>query len=131
MDLNKVSLFGMMKQRLAWLGQRQEVLAQNIANADTPGYRRKLISFESAMDGARDTGQVEVGRLTLDQTELRQTYNPAHPMADEQGYLTMSNVDVITEIADAREAQRSFEANMNMFDQARRMYSSVLQLLKR
>ncbi len=43
MDLNKVSLFGMMKQRLAWLGQRQEVLAQNIANADTPGYRPRDI----------------------------------------------------------------------------------------
>ncbi|MEH6740880.1 MAG: flagellar basal body rod C-terminal domain-containing protein, partial [Sulfitobacter sp.] len=58
-------------------------------------------------------------------------YDPAHPLADETGQYSGSNVDLLIELADAREAQRSYEANLKMFDQARKMSSSLMQLLRR
>ncbi len=102
-------------------------VSENISNADTPGYRRKLISFEQAID----TGEVLTGKLHLDQRELPRLFDPSHPMADEQGYYNGSNVDLIIEIADAREAQRSYEANLRLFDQARQMTQSLFDLLRR
>ena len=75
--------------------------------------------------------QVEVGRMSLDRSELEQVYDPSHPMADEAGFHDGSNVDLLIELADAREAQRSYEANLKMFEQARQMSSSLLQLLRR
>lgn len=101
--------------------------SENIANADTPGYRRKTISFQAALDG----GRVEVGPVRLDRSELTRMYDPAHPLADESGYYDGSNVDLIIEIADAREAQRSYDANLRMFDQARQMTASLFELLRR
>ncbi len=106
-------------------------VSENIANADTPGYRRKLASFEAVMDGGQATGAVRSGRVTLDQTALPAIYDPAHPLADETGHYQGSNVDLVIEIADAREAQRSYEANLKMFDQARQMSRGLLDLLRR
>lgn len=121
-----VSASGMQAQ-----AQRLRHLSENISNADTPGYRRKLISFETAMGQGDRISKVEVGRVHLDQSELVQVYDPAHPMADETGQYSGSNVDLLLELADAREAQRSYEANLKMFDQARKMSSSLMQLLRR
>ena len=56
---------------------------------------------------------------------------PGHPLADETGHLDGSNVDLVVEIADAREAQRSYEANLRMFDQARQMTQGLIDLLRR
>ncbi|WP_421702011.1 flagellar basal body rod protein FlgC [Aliiroseovarius sp.] len=106
-------------------------VSENIANVDTPGYRRKIVSFDQVLDGGRATGQVETGPLKLDQGALPQIYDPSHPMANETGYYDGSNVDLVVEIADAREAQRSYEANLKMFDQARQMKRSLLDLLRR
>ena len=105
---------------------RLRLSSENIANADTPGYRRKLVSFEQINDGT-----VKTGRIHLDSTSLEQVYQPDHPMAGEDGYYESSNVNLMIEIADAREAQRSYEANLRMFDQARQMTSSLLELLRR
>ncbi|MFX0542062.1 flagellar basal body rod protein FlgC [Roseovarius sp. S4756] len=105
-------------------------LSENIANSDTPGYRRKTVAFETVMHGGT-TGAVETGRVHLDQSELEEIYDPSHPMADESGNYAGSNVELIIEIADAREAQRSYEANLKMFDQARQMSSSLMDLLRR
>jgi flagellar basal-body rod protein FlgC len=69
--------------------------------------------------------------VRLDRTELSKVFDPSHPMADETGYYDGSNVDLIVEIADAREAQRSYEANLKMFGQAREMTRNLLDLLKR
>lgn len=101
-------------------------VSENIANADTPGYRRKLVSFISER-----SGEVHTGNLTLDPSDLKKVYDPSHPLADATGQYDGSNVDLIIEIADAREAQRSYEANLKMFDQARQMSSSLLDLLRR
>lgn len=110
--------------------QRLRHISENIANADTPGYRRKLVSFEAQQDFGRPTGEVTTGRVQLDQTELAQIYDPSHPMAAEDGFYRGSNVDLIIEVADAREAQRSYEANLKMFEQARAMSSALLDILR-
>ncbi|MDM7255570.1 MAG: flagellar basal body rod protein FlgC [Paracoccus sp. (in: a-proteobacteria)] len=111
--------------------ERLRHVSENIANADTPGYRRKQVSFEQTVAFGRATGQVKAGRVQLDRSELPEVYDPAHPMADANGFYRGSNVDLIIEIADAREAQRSYDANLKMFEQARQMSSSLLDLLRR
>ena len=102
-------------------------VSENIANADTPGYHRKVMTFEQAMD----SGLVEAGPVRLDQSELTKIYDPGHPLADETGHYDGSNVDLVIEIADAREAQRSYEANLRMFDQTRQMTQNLFDLLRR
>ncbi len=105
--------------------ERIDLTSQNISNADTPGYQRKMLIVDKNGDAFRNL------RIQLDQTEGDRSYEPTHPMADENGYITMSNVQVVTEMADMREANRSYEANLNSFQQARTMYKSLLDVLKR
>jgi flagellar basal-body rod protein FlgC len=102
-------------------------VSENIANADTPGYRRKLVSFREEMG----TGRVEPGPVQLDRSTLDSVYDPGNPLADETGHYDGSNVDLVIEIADAREAQRSYEANLKIFDQARQMTQSLFDLIRR
>ncbi|WP_449045066.1 flagellar basal body rod protein FlgC [Paracoccus versutus] len=106
-------------------------ISENIANADTPGYRRKLVAFQERVDFGRPTGAVSAGPTRLDRRELPRVYDPAHPMADDEGYYAGSNVDLIVEIADAKEASRSYEANLRVFEQSRQMGSSLLDLIRR
>jgi len=108
--------------------------AENIANADTPGYRRKTVPFQPAAmpgDGAGRASGVAAGPVQLDRRELPRIHDPGHILADETGHYDGSTVDLMIEIADAREAQRSYEANLRMFDQARQMTQSLLGLLRR
>ncbi len=111
--------------------ERLRHVSENIANADTPGYRRKILAFHEVMAAGQRVGQVETGRVSLDPAELPKVFDPGHPMADESGRYDGSNVDLVVEIADAREAQRSYEANLKLFDQARQMSSRLLELLRR
>ncbi|MEM6587610.1 MAG: flagellar basal body rod protein FlgC [Pseudomonadota bacterium] len=111
--------------------QRLRHLSENIANVDTPGYRRKTIAFHTVMHGSETPGMVETGRVRLDQSDLLQIYDPTHPMADEAGNYEGSNVNLMIELSDAREAQRSYEANLRMFEQTRQMGSSLFDLLRR
>ena len=106
-------------------------VSENIANTDTPGYRRKTVTFEEVVARGDQTGAVETGRVRLDRTDLERVYDPAHPMADASGYYDGSNVNLLVEIADAREAQRSYEANLKMFDQVRQMSAGLMDLLRR
>ncbi len=110
---------------------RIRLAAENIANADTPGYRRKTVSFEETFQRTNDARAVTTGPVRLDQSELPRIFQPEHPMAGEDGYYEGSNVNLVMEIADSREANRSYEANLRMFDQARQMSSSILGLLRR
>jgi len=109
---------------------RMRHISENMANSDTPGYRRKLVSFEEQR-GGDNAGGVIAGPLQLDQTELTSIHDPSHPLADANGNYDGSNVNMIIEVADAREAQRSYEANLRMFDQARKMTTAALELLRR
>ena len=106
---------------------RLQHVSENIANADTPGYHRKLVSFQEVMG----SGEVQAGQVRLDQSPLADVYDPGNPLADETGHYDGSNVDLVIEIADAREAQRSYEANLKLFDQARQMTQSLFDLLRR
>lgn len=110
---------------------RLRLSTENIANADTPGYRRKTVSFEETMGAFGDPRAVATGPVRLSQAELERVHDPSHPMAGPDGYYESSNVDLVIEIADAREAGRSYEANLRMFDQARQMAGSILELLRR
>tara|TARA_R110002096_G_scaffold123112_2_gene266460 strand:+ start:178 stop:558 length:381 start_codon:yes stop_codon:yes gene_type:complete len=107
--------------------QRLRHVSENIANVDTPGYRRKTMSFRAV----NKEGVVAPGPVRLDRSELSQIYDPGHPLADETGNYEGSNVDLVIEIADAREAQRGYEANLRMFDQARQMTQSLFEILRR
>ena len=122
----KLSISGMQAQ-----ASRLRHVSENIANVDTPGYHRKTVPFQEVFEMGQASGQVQTGRVQLDRSELQRIYDPAHPMADGTGHYDGSNVDLVVEIADAREAQRSYEANLKMFDQSRQMSSSLLELLRR
>ena len=102
-------------------------VSENISNVDTPGYHRKLVSFnENISDGT-----VEAGPVKLDRSPLDRVYDPGNPLADASGHYDGSNVDLVVEVADAREAQRSYEANLKIFDQARSMTQGLFDLLRR
>ena len=121
-----VSASGMEAQAM-----RLRLVSENIANADTPGYHRKTAAFEARYEAGTPTGGVELGKVDLDRSQLARVFDPGHPMADANGYYDGSNVDLVVEIADAREASRSYEANLKAFDQARQMAQSLLELLRR
>ncbi|KPD14308.1 flagellar basal body rod protein FlgC [Phaeobacter sp. 11ANDIMAR09] len=106
-------------------------VSENISNADTPGYRRKSVPFEATRDLENDVEHVRTGRVTLDRSDLESIYDPSHPLADGSGHYDGSNVDLMIEIADAREAQRSYDANLKMFEQTRSMSSSLMDLLRK
>jgi flagellar basal-body rod protein FlgC len=106
-------------------------LAENISNADTPGYRRKLVAFETAMNPDRGVSTVQTGKVSLDERALERIYDPSHPLAEDDGYYDGSNVDLMIELGDAREAQRSYEANLKVFEQTRQMSSSLMDLLRK
>ncbi|MDO5658258.1 MAG: flagellar basal body rod protein FlgC [Paracoccus sp. (in: a-proteobacteria)] len=106
-------------------------VAENIANTDTPGYRRKTVSFDAMREGGRADGRVMASAPRLDRSALPRIYDPAHPMADAAGFYDGSNVDLVSEMADSREASRSYEANLRIFEQARQMGQSLLDLLRR
>ena len=106
-------------------------VSENIANTDTPGYRRKVVTFQDSFAPVERTGEVRTGKVQLDRSALERIYDPAHPLADDTGHYDGSNVRLVVEIADAREAQRSYEANLKLFEQARQMSGSLLELLRR
>ncbi len=117
---------------------RMRVLAENIANsqstATTPGgepYRRQIVTFRSELDRELGANVVSVGKPIQDQSDFELKYMPGHPAADENGYVQMPNVNGLVEAMDMKEAQRSYEANLNMIQVSRRMLSQTIELLRR
>ncbi len=106
-------------------------LSENISNSDTPGYRRKTISFEAETNFRDGVASVKPGKVDLDKTELKRIYDPSHPLADDTGHYQGSNVNLLIELSDAREAQRSYEANLKIFEQTRAMSSNLMEMLRR
>lgn len=107
--------------------RRIGVTSENISNVDTPGYKRKLLVPEASTSAA----EFRKARVLLDETEGERRFDPTHPMADQEGYVLGSNVSIVMEMADMREANRTYEANLNAFQQARTMYRSLLDVLRR
>ena len=117
--------------------ERIKVIAENLANANStatePGgdpYRRKLVTFQNHLDRALGVEKVTVGRVTTDPSEFELRYDPGHPAADANGYVKLPNVNSLIEMADLREAQRSYEANLSAIDAAKNMLSQTVGLLK-
>ena len=116
---------------------RLKVTSENIANAQstgqTPGadpYRRKTITFESAMDEASGADVVKVGQIGSDQSAFTTQYDPGNPAADGKGFVKLPNVNLLMEMADMREANRSYEANLQVIKQSRDLISMTIDLLK-
>jgi len=106
-------------------------VTENVAHADTPGYRRKMVSFEAVRSADSNATMVEVSRVRLDPADLQKVHDPSHPLADDTGHFESSNVNLMLEIADAREAQRSYEANLKVFEQSRAMMAGLMDLLRK
>lgn len=116
---------------------RLRIVSENLANArstaDTPGadpYKRKTITFSDALDRAEGVSTVEVKRIGVDTTPFVSEYDPGNPAADTKGMVKYPNVNVLVEMADMREANRSYEANLQSIRQARDLISSTIDLLR-
>lgn len=116
---------------------RMRVISENIANANstgkTPGsdpYQRRIPTFQSHFDRELRAETVKLGRFQLDRTEFETRYEPGHPAANEAGYVKVPNVNTLVEMMDMREAQRSYEANLNVIRSSRSMAVRVLDILR-
>lgn len=116
---------------------RLRVVSQNLANAqstgETPGadpYRRKTISFSWQLDQASGAAMANVSRLGQDPAAFDVEYDPSHPAADDKGMVKLPNVNMLIELADMREANRSYEANLQTIKQTRELLSLTLDLLR-
>ena len=114
---------------------RMSVTAANLANANTPGYRRKEVvlteQFADVLGRASEAGNgVQVSRIAEDAAPNRRVYDPSNPSADAEGYVSMPNVDSVTEMVDLISAQRSYEANVTAMQTAKQLYSRTLDLLR-
>jgi flagellar basal-body rod protein FlgC len=116
---------------------RMRVLSENIANAESTAqtaggdpYRRKIPSFTSELDRTLDSKVVALGRVRTDTTAFRTKYEPGNPAADAGGNVKYPNVNPLIEMTDMREAQRSYEANLNIISATRRMIQRTLDILK-
>ncbi len=132
MDSLKISAAGMKAQ-----ATRLRTIAENIANAnstaDTPGgdpYRRKISTFRAVLDRALGLELVQANKPVLDQSPFEMRHDPNNPAADEKGYVKMPNVKTLIEIADMREAERSYNANLKVIEASRSMLQRALDLLR-
>ncbi|MBN9481017.1 MAG: flagellar basal body rod protein FlgC [Bordetella sp.] len=115
---------------------RMRIIAENIANAESTAnvaggqpYRRQTPVFQAReVDGA--TGVV-LAEVRPDQSDFRMEYDPSHPAANAEGYVQRPNVDTLVEAMDMREAQRAYEANLNVIETARNMESRTLDIIKK
>jgi flagellar basal-body rod protein FlgC len=116
---------------------RMRIVAENIANANSTAttadgdpYRRKIPTFKQVYDNTIGANVVKAGRIKPDMSEFKMRYEPGHPAADANGYIKAPNVNSIIEMADMREAQRSYEANLNVINSSRQMLLRTLDILK-
>jgi flagellar basal-body rod protein FlgC len=116
---------------------RMRVISENIANADSTAstaggdpYRRKVPTFSSTLDRALDAKVVSLGQIKPDPSDFRVKYEPSNPAADASGNVKYPNVNSLVEMTDLRDAQRSYEANLNVITATRRMIQRTLDILK-
>ena len=128
----KIGASGLQAQSL-----RLRIIAENMANANstgrTPGsdpYTRKVMTFESEVDDASNANMVRVTGVERNRAPYRVELIPGHPAADAQGYVRMPNVDLVVEAADMREANRSYETNLQSIKQAREVISMTIDMLR-
>ncbi|OUS17051.1 flagellar basal body rod protein FlgC [Rhodospirillales bacterium 47_12_T64] len=128
----QVSASGMRAQ-----GTRLRVISENIANADSLSqeaggapYRRKMVSFGNELNRELGVEKVVVQDILTDKSNFKREYLPGHPAADEEGYILRPNVNTLIEMTDMREAQRSFEANLQAIQASKSMLQKTLEILQ-
>ncbi|MBL0370675.1 flagellar basal body rod protein FlgC [Rhizobium sp. KVB221] len=128
----KISASGLSTQ-----SARLRVVSENLANArstaDTPGadpYQRKTISFSDTIDRSSGVATVEIKRIGVDRTPFQTEFDPGNPAADGNGVVKYPNVNILVEMADMREANRSYEANLQSIRQTRDLITSTIDLLR-
>lgn len=128
----RVSAAGMKAQ-----GTRLRVISENIANADSlptePGrlpYRRKVVHFKDVLDRQTGLDVVKVKSISPDRSDFQKRFDPNHPAADADGYVLAPNVNPLIEMMDMREAERSYEANLNMIRASKAMLQSTIDVLR-
>jgi flagellar basal-body rod protein FlgC len=116
---------------------RMRIISENIANADSTApnqgadpYRRKIPTFRAEVDRVLEAQVVGLGRVKADPSEFRLKHEPGHPAADANGNVRYPNVNSLVEMTDLREAQRSYEANVNVISASRRMIQRTIEILK-
>jgi flagellar basal-body rod protein FlgC len=139
-DALGISSTGLTAQRL-----RMDVTSENLANAQSVGYKRKDVivgeapggdsGFGGALRNAMAAGSpagsgVQVQQITTDPTPGRKVYDPGHPDADAQGYVTLPNVNPVTEMVDLIDSSRAYEANVTAMQSAKQMFTKTLDLLR-
>jgi flagellar basal-body rod protein FlgC len=140
-DALDISASGLIAERT-----RMDVTSQNLANAQSSGYRRQDVvvrqaggGFASVLGQAIGAGTparggtgrgVEVQEVVTDQSPQRRVYDPGHPDADAQGYVSLPNVNAVSEMTDLISASRAYEANVTAMNTAKQMFSKTLELLR-
>lgn len=125
----RISASGLSAERL-----RMDTISSNLANVNTTRgedgkpYVRKIAVFQEAIDKANGTNGVKAVGIVEDKSELPKQYDPSHPDADEDGYVTMPNVNVLNEMADMMVATRAYEANIDTLNATKSMFSKALEI---
>ncbi len=116
---------------------RMRIISENIANADsvaqTPGgdpYRRRIVTFSSELDRTLGANVVKIGPVETDNSAFTVRHEPGNPAADAKGDVKYPNVNTLVEMTDLRDAQRSYEANLNVITATRRMLQRTIDMLK-
>ncbi len=129
-------LFGMASSALGAQATRIRTISENLANADTAygqndePYRRRTTVFKSALDRADGIHKVSVREIAQDQSEPQLRYEPNHPLADSKGYVRYPDISSILEMADLRDAERSYKANMQIVESAKRLLRTTLDVIR-
>ena len=136
-DRNTGSILAVAASALHAQQARMRIIAENLANSDstakTPDgdpYRRQAPVFQPTKVEGGAQG-VKMVRVVADQTPFRMEYQPGHPAANKTGYVKLPNVDPLVEALDMREAQRAYQANLSVIENANSMQSSLLDILKK
>ncbi|GAA3540413.1 flagellar basal body rod protein FlgC [Zobellella aerophila] len=132
--MSMFSIFEISGSAMSAQSQRMNVTASNLANADSvagpdgQAYQAKQVIFESQMQGQQGVGGVRVSKVVEDPTPMREEYMPEHPLANEQGYVTMPNVEPVHEMVNMITASRSYQANVEVLNTSKQLMLKTLTL---
>jgi flagellar basal-body rod protein FlgC len=132
--MSMFSIFDIAGSALSAQSQRMNVTASNLANADTTNgpdgqaYRARQVQFESQYQAGSKIGGVRVSQVVEDNSPMRQEFRPGDPLANEDGYVTMPNVEPVGEMVNMISASRSYQANVEVMSTSKEMMLKTLTL---
>jgi flagellar basal-body rod protein FlgC len=132
--MSMFSIFGVSGSAISAQSQRLNVVASNLANADAvagpdgKSYKGRQVVFETVPMGSQASAGVQVKAVTENQDPGRRIHNPAHPMADAQGYVTQSNVNPVEEMVNMISASRAYQNNVEVMNTAKTLLLKTLQM---